>query len=817
LPYTIKSISCLFNERLLFLFLLLILVEHQSFSQLSVAGSYVQEDGSPIPYANVLLLNAADSSLQKGDVTGSNGHFNIQLSEDGRYLLSIKFIGFQPYYSDVFTLNSSSRSKDFGEITGFENTQQLDEVVVEGEKPLFEQKIDRTVVNVENNIAASGGSALDVLERSPGVTVDRINNSVALAGKQGVRVMINGKISQLPLEAAVQMLDGMSADNIEKIELITTPPAKYEAQGDAGMINIVTKKSIDKGLNGGLSVFTGYGRREKYGGNIIFNGRSKDVNVYGDYSYNMNVTEQLFTIDRSFTDDGDNIRFATKNNRDAFTRVHNGRIGVDWNIGEKTTIGVLGSIFDRHWEMDKADANIIEHTNGVQTAGINMSTVEINDWILLLGNFNITHDFNNKHSLSFDLDHIYYDSDNPTDYVQNFFDTQGSLTNSSILLSRKQTPINTWVSKIDYTYNINDKITFEAGGKVSLSDLENIIVVENEENDQLVIDNNLSSDAKMIENIGAGYVASTIDVSEKIDLQIGLRYEHTITNIDTQAEADIVDRNFGNWFPSTFFQYTINKNNSYVISYSRRITRPSFFQIAPFVIFLSPNTFWSGNESLLPALTDAVKAEYRYKSFLLSFQYSHDKNSISLFQPRLNEENQQVSKAENLDYRNNYSINFSFPVNLARWWEFQFNTAYNYIINKATYLSEPIELSVQNFTINGQSKIKLPKDFTFEISGFYNSKQLFGVSEMGAFGALTLGLEKKLLNGSIRASYSDLFDTNQWLFQTNLSEENLNAETLIDFETRIFRLTYSTTFGNRKLKVNKRSKTGSEEEQRRFQ
>lgn len=784
-------------------------------AQYIAKGRYVDSLESPIPFANILLLNSLDSTFVKGEITNESGVFSLATDKGGKYRVAVKFIGYEDYYSKEFTLNAASPTFEIGSIRAVEKAKELDGILVEAEKPLFEQKIDRMVINVESSIAASGGSVLDLLARSPGVTVDRMNNSVAMAGKQGVRVMINGKISQIPLEATIQMLEGMNADNIEKIELITTPPAKYEAEGDAGLINIVVKQQTDEGTNGNFSLFTGYGRKEKYGGNININNRSKKANVYGDYSFNNNVTEQLITADRIVNIAEGQRHIFTENNRSPFTRVHSGRVGVDWNISNKTTIGGIVSLSDRVWEMD-AFANIKQELNGSNEGFVEMGTAEINEWTLLIGNLNIMHNFDDEQSLSLDIDRIDYVSNNPTNYSQRFFDESYSFSKLGNLTSRKETPIETWVGKVDYTKAI-DKISFEAGAKASFSSLENDILVENIENGSVTIDEELTSYADMIENIGAGYVSATLDASDKIDLKLGLRYEHTITKINTLEEGNVVNRNFGGWFPSFFFQNTINENNSWVLSYSRRITRPSFFQIAPFVIFVDPYSFLSGNVKLLPSMTNALKAEYKYKSILLSLQYSHDKNSIAFFQPRTTPEGKQLGITENMDYRNNYSINLSLPFNITKWWEWQLNIAGNLINIRTDYLDLPVDLTIKNFTLNGAQKFSLPAKFTVEISGFYESKQLWGVSEMKAYGGVDFGLEKKFQNSQLRLAVTDIFDTNKWNFKTRISESNLNTQTLIDFETRVIRITYSKNFGNNKLKVKKRDATGSEEEQRRFQ
>jgi hypothetical protein len=331
------------------------------------------------------------------------------------------------------------------------------------------------------------------------------------------------------------------------------------------------------------------------------------------------------------------------------------------------------------------------------------------------------------------------------------------------------------------------------------------------------VDTEFSSHAEMTESIGAVYTSVNINASKKIALKMGLRYEHTLTDINTLEEGNVVDRNFGNFFPSIFFQNTINPNNSYVFSYSRRITRPSFFQIAPFVLFVDPNSFTSGNVNLLPSMTDALKAEYRYKSVLFSLLYSHDKNSISIFQPKVSENGRIINTAENLDFRKNYSANISVPFNITDWWSWQVNMSANRIRVKADFLSEPVDITISNFSLNGSQKFTLPHQFTAEISGTYQSKQLFGIMEMRAFGGLDFGLEKKIQDSRLRLSFTDMFDSNKIYISASIPEENLNTRGVLDFETRIVRITYSSSFGNRKMNLNRRNATGSDEEQKRFQ
>lgn len=263
------SIFCLFSS--------------SGFCSGSITGKVVDDMGEPLPFANVLLLLPSDSTLIKGEVTNLDGKYSFDNVPVGEYLLSVTMVGYGNSYTGIFYLEEDT-PKNISTISMRENTALLRTVEVIAKKPLFEQKIDRMVVNVANSVTSAGSNALEVLERSPGVIVDRLNGNISMAGKNGVVVMINGKISRIPRGAVVQMLEGMNADNIEKIELITTPPANFDAEGNAGFIHIVLKQNADEGTNGSFTLNAGYGVHEKFGGSININYRKNKVNLYGDYS-----------------------------------------------------------------------------------------------------------------------------------------------------------------------------------------------------------------------------------------------------------------------------------------------------------------------------------------------------------------------------------------------------------------------------------------------------------------------------------------------------------------------------------------------------
>ena len=263
-------------------------------AQYRLTGTVVDEQAEGLPGVNVMVLDAVDSSLVKGAVSDINGQFELPGLAGQSYVVALRYIGFETKYQAV-TLQQDT---DLGVVTLQTASTALEEVVVTAKKPFYEQKIDRLVVNVEDSPSNAGATALEVLERSPGVQVDRVNNELALNGKKEVMVMIDGKMSRQSADALMQMLNSMNAGNVAKIELITNPPAKYEAAGTGGIINIQTISSVELGTTGSINVNAGYGDGEKSGVSGSFSNQKEKVSLFGDFSFNRDHTSQLVTNER---------------------------------------------------------------------------------------------------------------------------------------------------------------------------------------------------------------------------------------------------------------------------------------------------------------------------------------------------------------------------------------------------------------------------------------------------------------------------------------------------------------------------------------
>ena len=773
------------------------------FGQYKLSGKVVDEQEEAIPYANVLLLNPSDSSLIKGSITEADGHYQLADLDAGRYLLNISYLGYETVAESITFQGDSSNG-----ITVLKTyVKALEDVVVTATKPLFELSLEGMVINVQSSITTAGGTALEVLERSPGVVVDRSRNALSLVGKDGVVVMINGKIARQPLDAIMQMLDGMAADNIEKIELITAPSAKYEAEGNGGIINIQMIKREDLGTNGNYSLSLGYGKEDKQGGNLAVNHRNESLLLFGNVSYNRDHSYELFTNDRRVGALDETFISRTVTQRDPITTNLDARVGLDYTVNSKTTVGFLLTGFYNKWEMEAANSGF--ETLADSTTYFNIENLEQNEWTNLMGNFNLTQKIN-KGSLTFDLDYLYYKQQNPTDYINTFSDDQEQILAEEIIRASKETPVNIWVSKIDYAVPLNDKMKLDLGVKGTLSDLKNNVLVESNENGQFITDEQLSENALLEERIGAMYSALNISFTEKTKVNVGLRYEYTSTNLATAEEPDVVNLNYGSLFPTFFLLQKINDNWSTQFSYGRRITRPTYNDLAPFVIFIDPNTYFFGNTSLRPAFSHNLKADLSFKQYFFTLQYNQENDAIARYQPTLLEgTNQQVFTSMNLDNRKTFSAMLSIPITITKWWNIRTNIMG---VSREVVTTRQETLSANYVQLFGNMNFSLPLDFSIELSGFYRSELITGISKVSALSNLNLGIQKKLnTTSTLRFSFNNIFGYEYDVFTAEGLIQDYSTNTNYRYEPRIVRLTYSASFGNHKLKSARRRNTGSED------
>ncbi|HET9278049.1 MAG TPA: TonB-dependent receptor [Flavitalea sp.] len=785
-----------------------------SWAQTKIKGAVMNKNMQPLVAANVLLLKVTDSSLVKGSSTAKDGSFTFENVKAGDYLVMATHVGFSSVYLPPITITHSQPELGLKTISLSEESGQLQEVTVQARRPLLEQKIDRMIVNVKNSITAAGTTALNVLERSPGVIVNRQNNSISMSGKDGVMVMINGKINYMPTSALVQMLDGMNAGNIDRIELITTPPSNLDAQGNAGYINIVLINNPDFGLNGSFSATMGYGDGEVPAVSLNFNYRKDRINLFGDYSGSIDGRQPVLENYRRVINQGVTWESFTATDRHPTRYRHNLRLGLDYQLSKNTMIGVLLSGYINRYDMHETITNQNFKNSQPDTIVI-INNTEVNNWRHASGNLNLQHTIKPGQTISVDADYLFYYDKQPFEYRNHYYNANYQYLFTENVRTRKKTPIKFLVGKVDYTKKFSAKVSMEAGAKATFSMFDNDVSVERSRNNNWTFDPKYTSTATLKENILAAYTAYNINPDAKTNIKLGLRYEYTNSNLGTNLKKDTIDRHYGRLFPSFFISRKISDNYSMNFSYSRRINRPTFNDMAPFIFFFDPNTFISGNSALQPSISDNVKVDFTYKRFLASLSYSYDNNSIAGFQSTIDANTgKQILFAENLDYLQTASLVLALPFEITKWWNMQNNVIGTWQQASATYLNAPFKIQQANLNIRTTQNFELPESFALELTAFYQTTSIFGRYKLEPFGQLDIGIQKKFKNYNqrLRLAVLDLFSTNKWVFSTNVQDDSY-SKTSLQFSKVTVNLTYSRNFGRNSVKA-ARARTGASAEER---
>jgi len=599
-----------------------------------LSGTVVDVEGIPIPYANTMVLSATDSNLQTGVITNEEGVFTMDYSNPGTYILRIDLLSFQTWDSEVFTIPEADFTKNFGTITLLEEVTSLEEVEVRGQRRLIQRTQEGSVVNVKASVMTQGSSALQLLERSPGVILDQNNNIFSLNGKSGTLIMINGKAQRIPMGDVIAMLNGMSADNIERIELLTNPSARYDVDGNAGIINIVLSKNENLGLRGNVNASTGYGRGPKQTTGLSLNYGSEHATVYGNYTFSYDDTFGGFrgigVTEIPVLGGSTDIDFTNRSQQ--INRNHNLNIGYEQQLSETSTVG--GSLL-----YNQSMPLVFTRNLGQYDFTVNPF---LEAQIRLNGDGNLknltTSAFFEKNNetigLTITTDYINYNSQTPNQVNSDYFDESGNVFQPESEIYNNgnrgfnETDINVGVLKVDYRRTLNDKLNLEWGMKGSLSKTVNDARIEILQEDNFVPDDRFISTIENKETIGAAYMLSDYRLNEKWKAQLGLRYEYW----DQAFDDNSLDRSFGKLFPSVFLTRTLSDTTAFNFAYNKRITRPNYADLASFLTYNGPTSVFSGNPQLLPAITDNISVTYNNKSFSVSLMASNENNPIARFQ-----------------------------------------------------------------------------------------------------------------------------------------------------------------------------------------
>ncbi|SNS29566.1 TonB-dependent receptor domain-containing protein [Dokdonia pacifica] len=803
--------------RIRILFILL-MTTYVSYSQIS--GQVIDANNTPIPFANVILYNDLTKELTKGVITSETGAFYIDDIPDGHYTVQIHLISYQTWNSESFAF-AKADTKTFPNIILLEEATALDEVAIVAKKKLIERTQEGSVINVQSSILTKGSSALQVLERSPGVILDQRNNSFSLNGKSGTTIMINGKTQRIPTSDLITLLQGMSADNIQKIELLINPSARYDADGNAGIINIVMTKNEALGTRGNATVSAGYGEGVKQTSSVSLNYGSEKTTLYGYYSFSYDDTYStwngLGSTNIPVFGGETFIDFTSETSQ--LNRNHNLTSGIEYQLNK-------ASLFGASITYNQSNPSIQTDNRGLYNFPINpFLDARINlrangQW----KNYNTSAFYetkNDNHTFGITADYINYKNDTPNNVQSIYLDEngipfqpEGEIYNNGNR-GTNSTSIDVGVLKIDYSRPINEKLTLEGGIKGSLSKTTNNARIEIQEGDTFITDPRFVNINENTEQIGAVYGIANYTLSNSINAQLGVRYEYWNQEFDDAS----LDRSFGQLFPSVFLTKTLSDTKSWNLAYNRRITRPSYNDLASFLSYNSPTSVFSGNPQLSPAITNSLTITYAYKAYSFSVIATQEDNPLARFQVTEDDRSDlAIIAPQNLKYQNSIDFQSNIPVKINNWWQLNLNGTIGVRQFKLLHTREQLTHDYVHYNFNGSQTIQFPSKISLEISGWYTSKHFNGSATVQGFGTVNAGLKKEFKNGSsLQLSVTDIFKSIDIKSQVgDLTREAYDNVFDVRFlpesaVSSIWRLSFSYPFGNTKVKEgNSRSSADSE-------
>lgn len=818
----------LLSAGLLVLFCLVSMaVQAQQLAQATIRGKIRDAAGKPASFATVLLVRAADSTLVKGAVADAEGQYVIETAKNGTFRLTVTQVGYRKAYSQPFDVTPDRISYDQPDIILTEDTRQLGEVKVVAAKPFIEQRPDMTVVNVESSPVASGGTALDVLERSPGVLVDTQNERISLKGRDGVLVMVDGKPTYLSMAEVVNLLRNTPSNSVQSIELITNPSAKYDAAGNSGIINIRLKRGSapnQRGTNGSATVGAGYGRFPKASMGLTLNHRVGQLSLFGTYNYDYREAYGSVVVDRRFGHGGpapaDRDSLTLVRNvgyRPNLAKVHTFKTGADYTLGKRTTLGLMvnGSLSNDRANID--NYNTEANGRGQVQQVVRFANASARTFERLAANANLRHSFDTLgRELTADVDYSRVGLESQDNMRTRYLNPTETTELRPALVQRNTTPstIEIRAVKADYVHPITKQTKLEAGTKISYVSADNDVLFETQTEGKYVTDPQRTNRFLYDETIAAGYV-NAHHGWQKWSVQGGLRLEHTRSKGNSITMNTVVDRSYTNLFPGVFVGYKASPNHQWRLSYSRRIDRPSYGDLNPFVYVMDPYAYREGNPFLRPQYTNAFELGYTFKQQTnLSLSYNRTNDVIT----GVNDQIGQVMRLTtvNLSALNNVNLSLSHPFSLAKWWNVR--PSANVFLNayRATYANLPLDYQQLSTNLNMQQSFTLPRGFTAELTGFYNSPLVYGMLRTTGFGQVSAGLQKHLWNraATLRLNVSDIFWTQRPGGTIRHGGTDLTFRNR--FESRVVRLNFTWNFGNQKLKTVRQRQSGVEDEQGRI-
>jgi len=774
----------------------------------------ISAEQAPLYKATVSLMKT-DSTLVAIEVSDIAGKVMFRSLPAGEYMIRVTNIGYQTTFTKVIDLVNTISVQET--ILLQPDAALLKNVSVSSKKPAIQFLPDKTVVNVEASITSAGATVMDVLEKSPGITIGR-DGTIIMKGKPQVMVLIDGKQTQLSGTELQAYLSGLSASLVSTVELIDNPGAKYDAAGNAGIINIRTKTSKQKGFNGSVSLSLGQGFFTKSNNSLNLNYRAGKFNLFANYGTRLGMERMKMDVLRKYSDSNGNDSLLLQQPNVTRTNItsHNVKTGVDFFAGKNTTMGVVftGNVTTRDitvlstidWMTPSYVIDSTINTEGTrhirfERAGINFNAKQIIDA---------------TSEITTDIDFIKFDING-----DQYFQTQLTTPGSAIQATKGNIPsaLNIFTVKIDYSKRFKG-LLWEAGLKTASTNTDNL--AEYYFHDGTAWQDDLSRSNHFLYDEKIHSVYSSIDRQKgKWHWQAGLRYEFTAYKANQLGNAVVKDssfkKNYGSLFPSAFVSFAADSNNTFTLRLGRRIDRPQFQNLNPFLVTINKYTFEGGNPFIRPQYTWNMELMHNYKNILstgISYSYLKDYFSqIFIIDSNSSNVNKNVIiyTRGNVGTFHNFGVTATLQTPVTKWWSITSTVVYNHKIIKGVIWA-PLRATINqvNFSLNNQFQFK--KGWSAEISGYYLTKSQIDLQEyLTPQGELGAGISKQIMKnkGTLRLAVRDIFHTQNYSGYSYF--ENSEEPFKIKWDTRVVRITFSWRFG-KTMKAIKRSAGGATEE-----
>ncbi|MCG2616930.1 TonB-dependent receptor [Terrimonas sp. NA20] len=782
---------------------------------LIVKGIIRDNNDKALTAVTVSLIKATDSSLVKLALTTPDGRYEFRGVKAGSYHILASFVGFGQLYSPVFHLSDNT---ELAALKMEPQARSLAGVTVQAKRPMVEAKLDKMVVNVDASPSNASNNVLELLEKSPGISVDRDGN-ISLKGKQGVTVLLDGKQTYLSGQELADLLKSMSASQLDQIEIMTQPSAKYDAAGNSGIINLRTKKTKAMGFNGSISVAYIQGNYPKSPNSFNFNLRKGKVNFFSSGGYTFWQSDSKQYLNRKFSNATIASEFDQNGWQKNTSKSYNLRLGVDYSVSAKTTIGfMVNGMTNRVKGSNRSEGDFYSNGVNIPDSNIYATNNRKNTFKNFTGNINFRHQLNkNGREITADLDYVKYSSE-LDQFTNNQMIYPSDPVSQYLLRAILPTEIDIYTVKADYTHPLSKEAKFEAGVKTSLVKTDNNAPYETWDAAQNKwVDDVRKDHFAYDEQISAVYLNFNKQV-KKWGFQTGLRGEHTHSTGKQVLAGKSISRNYFQVFPTAYISYSLNDKNQFGLNYGRRITRPNYQDMNPFQKFLDLYTFNQGNPYLTPQFTHNIELSHIFAGKLnTSINYTSTTDIINDIIKQNDETKVIYQTKENVASSRNVGITVNYNAPLLKWWTISlfangYNNMYKGLVNNVMLKKE-----IFGYFFNMNNQFKFAKTWGAEVSGFYQSRFLYtSMFIIEPMGVISFGASKQILKnkGTLKLSINDAFLLQR--SNVDIRHGNINMRVENSWDNRRVGLTFTYRFSKGQAVQQRKQSGSSQDEQRRI-